>query len=106
MSLFMMAVKKPFLNLQDRCLLVDLSNLIVPQALFVHCSIARTFVLSLMVSIGLSSANEEDPVDPLTVNDWPQYLGPQRDTIWREEGVALEFSKHQPKLLWSAPLGS
>nr|MBR9810797.1 PQQ-binding-like beta-propeller repeat protein [bacterium] len=85
---------------------MNLAYLIAPEALFVHCSIARTFVLSLMVSIGLSSANEEDPVDPLTVNDWPQYLGPQRDTIWREEGVALEFSKHQPKLLWSAPLGS
>ncbi|MEO1835423.1 MAG: PQQ-binding-like beta-propeller repeat protein [Akkermansiaceae bacterium] len=41
-----------------------------------------------------------------TADDWPQFLGPERDTIWREEGVALDFGEHPPRLLWSTPLGS
>ena len=76
------------------------------KTLFACFSAARISTLFLIVSVELAFGDEVNSTDPLTVNDWPQYLGPQRDTIWREEGVELEFSKHQPKLLWSTPLGS
>ena len=85
---------------------MNLTYSITHKTFFTRFSTARIYTLFLMVLVGLAFGDEGNSTDPLTVNDWPQYLGPQRDTIWREEGVALEFSKHQPKLLWSAPLGS
>ena len=38
-------------------------------------------------------------------DDWPQWLGPQRDSIWRETGVVEKFSAGGPPVLWRAPLG-
>lgn len=39
-------------------------------------------------------------------DDWPQWLGPQRDTVWRESGVLETFPRGGPRLRWSQPLGS
>ena len=33
-------------------------------------------------------------------DDWPQWLGPQRDGIWRETGILDRFPIGGPKLLW------
>lgn len=38
-------------------------------------------------------------------DDWPQYLGPGRDAVWREEGVDLDFKKSPPRLKWAMPIG-
>jgi outer membrane protein assembly factor BamB len=38
-------------------------------------------------------------------DDWPQWLGPQRDGVWREEGLLEKFPAGGPKVLWRAPLG-
>ena len=38
-------------------------------------------------------------------DDWPQWLGPQRDGIWREEGILERFPEGGPALRWRAPLG-
>lgn len=38
-------------------------------------------------------------------DDWPQYLGPQRDGVWREDGILDKFPAGGPKLLWKAPCG-
>lgn len=38
-------------------------------------------------------------------DDWPQYLGPSRDTVWNENGVKLNFDETPPKLLWSKSIG-
>jgi outer membrane protein assembly factor BamB len=38
-------------------------------------------------------------------DDWPQWLGPQRDGVWREDGVLDKFPKNGPKVLWRAPIG-
>jgi outer membrane protein assembly factor BamB len=38
-------------------------------------------------------------------DDWPQWLGPQRDGIWRETGILDRFPSGGPKVLWRAPLG-
>jgi outer membrane protein assembly factor BamB len=39
-------------------------------------------------------------------DDWPQWLGPRRDGVWRETGVIDTFPKEGPKKLWSAPVGT
>jgi outer membrane protein assembly factor BamB len=41
---------------------------------------------------------------PVRADDWPQWLGPQRDGVWREAGLAARFPKDGPKVLWRAPL--
>ena len=42
---------------------------------------------------------------PAVADDWPQWLGPKRDGVWRETGVATRFPKDL-KPAWSAPVGA
>jgi len=42
---------------------------------------------------------------PLFADDWPQWLGPQRDGVWREEGILDTFPDEGPKLRWKAEIG-
>jgi outer membrane protein assembly factor BamB len=37
-------------------------------------------------------------------DDWPQWMGPQRDDIWRETGILDKFPDGGPKVLWRAPI--
>ncbi len=39
------------------------------------------------------------------VDDWPQWLGPRRDGVWRETGILEKFPQGGPRVLWRAPLG-
>jgi outer membrane protein assembly factor BamB len=39
-------------------------------------------------------------------DDWPQWLGPRRDGIWRETGLVRKFPKGGPTVLWRVPLGT
>ena len=36
--------------------------------------------------------------------DWPQWMGPERDNVWREEGVVAELPAAGPKIAWRAPI--
>src|SRR5262245_48595061 len=38
-------------------------------------------------------------------DDWPQWLGPQRDGVWREQGILEKFPEGGPKVRWRAPVG-
>jgi len=38
--------------------------------------------------------------------DWPQWLGANRDAEWREGGIIARFSKEAPKLRWESKLGA
>jgi outer membrane protein assembly factor BamB len=38
-------------------------------------------------------------------DDWPQWLGPQRDGVWRETGIVEKFPPGGPKVRWRVPLG-
>ena len=38
-------------------------------------------------------------------DDWPQWLGPQRDAVWRETGIMETFPAGGPPVRWRAPLG-
>jgi outer membrane protein assembly factor BamB len=40
-----------------------------------------------------------------SADDWPQWLGPQRDAVWREEGILSEFPEGGPALRWQSPVG-
>ncbi|HEY0981041.1 PQQ-binding-like beta-propeller repeat protein [Schlesneria sp. T3-172] len=36
-------------------------------------------------------------------DDWPQWMGPQRDNVWRETGL-VETLPETPKIVWRAPV--
>ena len=37
--------------------------------------------------------------------DWPQWLGPKRDGVWRETGLVEKFPAGGPKQLWKVDIG-
>src|SRR5439155_305357 len=37
-------------------------------------------------------------------DDWPQWMGPQRDGVWRETGILEKFPEGGPKVLWRVPV--
>jgi outer membrane protein assembly factor BamB len=37
-------------------------------------------------------------------DDWPQWMGPQRDNVWRESGILAKFPEGGPKIAWRAPV--
>ncbi|MFI4874095.1 MAG: PQQ-binding-like beta-propeller repeat protein [Blastopirellula sp. JB062] len=41
---------------------------------------------------------------PMLAADWPQWLGPQRDSVWREEGIATKFPASGAKIKWRVPV--
>jgi outer membrane protein assembly factor BamB len=38
-------------------------------------------------------------------DDWPQWLGPQRDGVWRESGIVEELPAGGPPVVWRSPVG-
>jgi len=50
----------------------------------------------LLLSVFLSSA---------CAADWPQWMGPNRDGVWREDGLCESFPASGPKVLWEAKCG-
>ncbi len=48
----------------------------------------------LVVSCGVALAD-----------DWPQWLGPQRDSVYREDGIVERFPAGGLKIKWRTPLG-
>lgn len=38
-----------------------------------------------------------------SADDWPQWLGPNRDSVWRETGILEKFPEGGPKVLWRVP---
>ena len=40
----------------------------------------------------------------LNADDWPQWMGPQRDNVWRESGIIQKFPDGGPKVLWRTPI--
>lgn len=43
-------------------------------------------------------------VTSLHADDWPQWLGPQRDAVWRETGLVEKFPEGRPKVRWRVPV--
>ena len=41
---------------------------------------------------------------PAIAEDWPQWMGPNRDDVWSETGVLDRFPADGPKFLWRKPV--
>jgi len=52
----------------------------------------KTLALALLATLGIAFAD-----------DWPQWLGPERNGIWREANIRKEF-KDDLKVMWRAPV--
>ena len=39
-------------------------------------------------------------------DDWPQWLGPQRDAIWRETGILQHFPEQGLPIVWRTPIAA
>src|SRR5438876_1179129 len=39
-------------------------------------------------------------------DEWPQWLGPNRDAVWRETGIIQKFPEGGPKIRWRTPIGA
>jgi outer membrane protein assembly factor BamB len=51
--------------------------------------------LAVLVAVGPGAGRADD---------WPQWMGPGRDSIWKEEGVAKKFPEGGPKIAWRVPV--
>jgi outer membrane protein assembly factor BamB len=58
----------------------------------------RIALFSTFITLQIASTVQAD--------DWPQWLGPQRDGIWRENGVIDKFPADGPKRLWRTTIGA
>src|SRR5262245_42902546 len=59
-----------------------------------EAAMVRWYAL-LTISLAMGSARADD---------WPQWMGPKRDNVWREEGIIEKFPAEGAKKLWSAPV--
>ncbi len=60
----------------------------------------RTLCCGVILTVGLIGLSRQ-----AQGNDWPQWLGPQRDAVWRESGIVSSFSAAGPEVLWRVPVG-
>ncbi len=37
-------------------------------------------------------------------DDWPQWMGPNRDNVWREDGLLEKFPEGGPPVVWRVPI--
>ncbi len=44
-------------------------------------------------------------VSPAAGDDWPQWLGPKRDSVWREKGIVDRFPQQGLRVQWRVPIG-
>jgi outer membrane protein assembly factor BamB len=59
--------------------------------------------LSLSIAVGLTVMGSG--VSAIG-DDWPQFRGPQRDAVWREDGIVSELPKGQLPRKWTAKIAS
>jgi outer membrane protein assembly factor BamB len=46
------------------------------------------------------------PAAVIRGDDWPQWLGPQRDDVWREKGILEQFPAAGATVRWRVPIGA
>ena len=55
-------------------------------------------LLPVLLAAGLMAATAQ-------ADDWPQWLGPDRDAVWRETGILQKFPAGGPVVRWRTPIG-
>jgi outer membrane protein assembly factor BamB len=58
------------------------------------------FLSLYLLSLGLNSLC----LSPAVAEDWPQWQGPRRDSVWNEPGLIEKFPADGPRVLWRMPL--
>ncbi|MBI3866120.1 MAG: PQQ-binding-like beta-propeller repeat protein, partial [Planctomycetia bacterium] len=58
---------------------------------------ARFNLLAVVLSLNLTGLASAD--------DWPQWMGPKRDSVWRETGIIDKFPEAGPPVLWRIKIG-
>jgi len=56
----------------------------------------RTFLFCFLAIVSSSSICHADT--------WPQWMGPKRDNVWREEGLIEKFPQGGPRVVWRQPV--
>jgi outer membrane protein assembly factor BamB len=56
----------------------------------------RNITLAAIVTLSVASVVNAD--------DWPQWMGPKRDNVWRETGILEKFPEGGPKIVWRVPI--
>lgn len=54
------------------------------------------YIVAVAIALGTSTAS--------FAADWPQWMGPGRDNVWREDGIVAELPEGGPKIVWRAPV--
>jgi outer membrane protein assembly factor BamB len=65
-------------------------------------TLARVTLLAGLFTASLAALPETSRI---LADDWPQWRGPQRDGVWREEGVMLQFPSETLPPKWTVPVG-
>jgi len=62
----------------------------------IHATMTQPACLALAWTLLLSSAS---------AGDWPQYLGPNRNSTSDEKGLLRSWPEKGPEVLWTVPVG-
>lgn len=82
----------PEIYFENRSSLQPLDFNLSPQPMF-RAPIRLMAALALMLSLTARAA------------DWPQFRGPNRDSVWNETGILQTFPAEGLKIRWRAPVG-
>ena len=63
-----------------------------------RCSVLGAVMLAIAVWVGA--------VPTARALDWPEWLGAERDGVWRETGLVDKFPPGGPNALWRVPIGA
>lgn len=63
--------------------------------------VRRALFLVLVVCVGAIPSFSDVP---LAADDWPQWMGKNRDDVWSEAGILEAFPADGPKVLWRRPV--
>ena len=66
-----------------------------------HRPLSRLAALALLVVFWTGAA-----LAPLRARDWPEWLGPNREGVWREDGLVEKFPTGGPPVVWRQPIGT
>jgi len=63
-----------------------------------------TSAMTILHLLGAAAVTLAPIGDASRADDWPQWMGPRRDNVWREEGLLDAFPADGPKVLWRTPV--
>jgi outer membrane protein assembly factor BamB len=62
-------------------------------------------LLAALLSAAIVAPLEVGAAESLITKDWPQWLGPDRQGVWEETGIAEKLPEQGPPVVWRVPVG-